>query len=70
LGHPDDGKDPVANDEDEKEIHGPKIELKDVWFQYPTRDAPVLCGVNMTVGPPKPLQIPRLTISRSRKASS
>lgn len=28
---------------------GVKIELRDVWFQYPTRDAPVLNGLNMTV---------------------
>lgn len=31
------------------EDQGVKIELKDVWFRYPTRDAPVLNGLNMTV---------------------
>jgi ATP-binding cassette, subfamily B (MDR/TAP), member 1 len=35
--------------EDEKAIRGPKIELKNVWFKYPTRDVPVLRGLNMTV---------------------
>ncbi|KAI1114225.1 ABC transporter-like protein [Nemania sp. NC0429] len=28
---------------------GVKIELRDVWFRYPTRDAPVLNGLNMTI---------------------
>lgn len=32
------------------EDQGVKIEFKDVWFRYPTRDAPVLNGLNMTVG--------------------
>jgi len=30
---------------------GVKIELKDVSFKYPTRDVPVLQGVDMTVSP-------------------
>lgn len=33
----------------EKEPQGVKIELKNVVFQYPTRDVPVLNGLNMTV---------------------
>jgi ABC-type multidrug transport system fused ATPase/permease subunit len=28
---------------------GVRIELQDVWFRYPTRDVPVLNGLNMTV---------------------
>ncbi|KAI0403945.1 ABC transporter-like protein [Xylaria palmicola] len=32
--------------EDER---GVKIELRDVWFKYPTRDVPVLNGLNMTI---------------------
>lgn len=28
---------------------GVKIEFRDVWFRYPTRDVPVLNGLNMTV---------------------
>jgi ATP-binding cassette subfamily B (MDR/TAP) protein 1 len=27
-----------------------KVELKNIWFKYPTRDVPVLQGLNMTVG--------------------
>jgi ATP-binding cassette subfamily B (MDR/TAP) protein 1 len=38
-------------DEDEKGPRGVKIELQDVHFKYPTRDVPVLNGLNMTVGP-------------------
>jgi ABC-type transport system involved in cytochrome bd biosynthesis fused ATPase/permease subunit len=37
------------SEENEKESQGVKIELKDVWFKYPTRDVPVLNGLNMTV---------------------
>jgi ATP-binding cassette subfamily B (MDR/TAP) protein 1 len=33
----------------EKVPHGVKIEFKDVFFRYPTRDVPVLNGLNMTV---------------------
>jgi ATP-binding cassette, subfamily B (MDR/TAP), member 1 len=36
-------------DEEQKNSRGVKIELKNVWFQYPTRDVPVLTGLNMTV---------------------
>lgn len=31
------------------ETMGPRIELQDVWFRYPTRDVPVLCGLDMTI---------------------
>ena len=41
---------PSSGDE-EKDNRGVKIELKDVWFRYPTRDVPVLTGLNMTVRP-------------------
>ncbi|KAH7364104.1 ABC transporter-like protein [Rhexocercosporidium sp. MPI-PUGE-AT-0058] len=37
---------PIA---EEKNNRGVKIELKDVWFRYPTRDVPVLTGLNMTI---------------------
>ena len=33
----------------EKGCQGVKIELKNVWFKYPTRDVPVLQGLSMTV---------------------
>jgi ABC-type multidrug transport system fused ATPase/permease subunit len=36
-------------DDEEKGPQGVKIELQNVWFQYPTRDVPVLNGLNMTV---------------------
>lgn len=28
---------------------GAQIELKDVWFKYPTRDTPIFTGLNLTV---------------------
>jgi ATP-binding cassette, subfamily B (MDR/TAP), member 1 len=34
---------------DEKGVRGMKIELKNVWFKYPTRDVMVLKGLDMTV---------------------
>jgi ABC-type multidrug transport system fused ATPase/permease subunit len=37
------------SEENEKGSQGVKIELKNVWFKYPTRDVPVLNGLNMTV---------------------
>jgi ABC-type multidrug transport system fused ATPase/permease subunit len=37
------------SESDEKEGRGVKIELRDVWFKYTTRDVPVLQGLNMTV---------------------
>lgn len=46
----------LDNEDDEKGVQGVKIELKDVWFQYPTRDVPVLRGLNMTVSTPHILQ--------------
>jgi len=39
---------PGLHCEDEQSVKGPKIELKNVWFKYPTRDVPVLRGLNMT----------------------
>lgn len=40
----------LANlDDEEKGPQGVKIELQNVWFKYPTRDVPVLNGLNMTV---------------------
>ncbi|KAF2647760.1 ABC transporter-like protein [Lophiostoma macrostomum CBS 122681] len=44
---------PICEDEADIEkqdnIKGPRIELRNVWFQYPTRDIPVLQGLNMTI---------------------
>ncbi|KAK0119280.1 hypothetical protein ONS95_008128 [Cadophora gregata] len=39
---------PSPQDE-ERDRRGVKIELRDVWFRYPTRDVPVLKGLNMTI---------------------
>ena len=30
-------------------IRGVKLDLEDIWFQYPTREVPVLRGLNMTI---------------------
>ncbi|PVH85767.1 ABC transporter-like protein [Cadophora sp. DSE1049] len=38
-----------TSEDDEKDNSGVKIELKDVWFRYPTRDVPVLSGLDMTI---------------------
>ncbi|ORY18177.1 ABC transporter-like protein [Clohesyomyces aquaticus] len=40
---------PVVDDEKKGDIKGPRIELRNVWFRYPTRDVPVLRGINMTI---------------------
>lgn len=42
---------PLDLDEEhsEKVSRGVKIELRDIWFKYPTRDVMVLKGLNMTV---------------------
>jgi ATP-binding cassette subfamily B (MDR/TAP) protein 1 len=37
------------SEDDEKTQFGIKIELQNIWFQYPTRDIPVLKGLNMTI---------------------
>ena len=39
----------IEVDEKESGGRGVKIELKNVSFKYPTRDVPVLNGINMTV---------------------
>jgi ATP-binding cassette, subfamily B (MDR/TAP), member 1 len=41
----------ASADDEEKGAQGVRIELKNVWFRYPTRDVPVLNGLNMTVSP-------------------
>ncbi|KAI1864985.1 uncharacterized protein JN550_008531 [Neoarthrinium moseri] len=41
--------DEILELDDKNDIMGPKIELQDVWFKYPTRDVPVLCGLDMTI---------------------
>ena len=38
--------------DDEKDEDGVKIDLQNVWFRYPTRDVPVLNGLNLTVSNP------------------
>ncbi|KAF2008796.1 ABC transporter-like protein [Aaosphaeria arxii CBS 175.79] len=40
---------PLESPNNEKGIEGPRIELKDVWFTYPTRNVSVLRGLNITV---------------------
>ncbi|KAI2602444.1 P-loop containing nucleoside triphosphate hydrolase protein [Hypoxylon sp. NC1633] len=47
-----DGGDPgiILSDEAvDEENRGVKIELQNVWFRYPTRDVPVLNGLNLTI---------------------
>lgn len=51
----DSGVDDRGPDEDGGK-GGARIEFSNVWFRYPTRDAPVLSGLNLTVSSP-----PRLT---------
>jgi ATP-binding cassette, subfamily B (MDR/TAP), member 1 len=36
--------------EDAEKEDGVKLEFHNVFFRYPTRDAPVLNGLNLTVG--------------------
>lgn len=36
-------------DHKDEDVTGPKVELQDIWFKYPTRDMPVLCGLDMTI---------------------
>lgn len=36
----------------DEENRGVKVELRDVWFRYPTRDVPILNGLNLTVSTP------------------
>lgn len=33
----------------DEENRGVKVELRDVWFRYPTRDVPILNGLNLTI---------------------
>ncbi|KAI0159908.1 P-loop containing nucleoside triphosphate hydrolase protein [Hypoxylon sp. FL1284] len=48
--HNDDERGIMLDDQDaDEDIRGVKIELRDVWFRYPTRDVPVLNGLNMTI---------------------
>lgn len=56
--------------EDEKSVKGPKIELKNVWFKYPTRDVPVLRGLNMTASSRSRAPGRVLTSHRSRQDNS
>ena len=39
----------ASPDDEEKGPQGVRIEFKNVWFRYPTRDVPVLEGLNMIV---------------------
>jgi ABC-type multidrug transport system fused ATPase/permease subunit len=56
-------------DDEEKGPQGVKIELKNVWFRYPTRDVPVLNGLNMTVSLNMMICFRLLIICRSRKVN-
>ena len=53
----------------EKGHQGVKIELKNISFKYPTRDVPVLNGLNMTVRASTTYSSWMLTSSRLRKAN-
>jgi hypothetical protein len=56
-------------EENEKGPQGVKIELKNVWFKYPTRDVPVLNGLNMTVSIEMRENLQKLTSHRSREVN-
>ncbi|KAI1101231.1 P-loop containing nucleoside triphosphate hydrolase protein [Jackrogersella minutella] len=50
MRHKDeDNQGTALNEPVDDEKRGVKIELRDVWFQYPTRDVPVLNGLNITI---------------------
>ncbi|KAI1390675.1 P-loop containing nucleoside triphosphate hydrolase protein [Hypoxylon trugodes] len=44
-----DGRGITLDEVVDEEKQGVKIELRDVWFRYPTRDVPVLNGLSMTI---------------------
>ncbi|CZR64744.1 related to multidrug resistance protein [Phialocephala subalpina] len=51
-GHKEEEKIPIDLDEsedEEKSHRGVKLELRNIFFKYPTRDVPVLQGLNMTI---------------------
>ncbi|OWP07535.1 ABC transporter [Marssonina coronariae] len=37
------------SDKTQEAIRGVRIEMRDIWFRYPTRDVPVLTGLDMTI---------------------
>ncbi|KAI2775758.1 P-loop containing nucleoside triphosphate hydrolase protein [Daldinia loculata] len=39
----------ISDEAVDADTRGVKIELRDVWFKYPTRDVPVLNGLSMTI---------------------
>ncbi len=49
---------------------GVKIELRDLWFKYPTRDIPIFTGLNLTVSVNVQPDIQTLTQDRLRRANS
>lgn len=51
---------------------GVKIQLKDAWFKYPTRDVPIFTGLNITVSPrlSHTLLMKMLTTIRLKRANS
>lgn len=69
------GRDEASGrDEDGGKGGGARIEFSNVWFRYPTRDAPVLTGLDLTVGSGSPW-VPgvggtELTRNRSKRGSS
>ncbi|KAK7994013.1 hypothetical protein PG989_007394 [Apiospora arundinis] len=40
---------PLNQDAIMDDPEGVRLDLQNVWFRYPTRDVPVLCGLNMTI---------------------
>lgn len=56
--------DDQAADED---VRGVKVELRDVWFRYPTRDVPVLNGLSMTVSTPPTGESPPILTEPDRE---
>ncbi|RYP80582.1 hypothetical protein DL769_002398 [Monosporascus sp. CRB-8-3] len=47
---PSNGGSTILNEATIDSSRGAKIEFLDVWFRYPSREAPVLSGLNMTIG--------------------
>lgn len=48
---------------------GVKIELRDLWFKYPTRDVPIFTGLNLTVSASSIKPFHMLTTDRLKKDS-
>jgi ABC-type transport system involved in cytochrome bd biosynthesis fused ATPase/permease subunit len=46
---------------------GVKIELRDLWFKYPTRDVPIFTGLNLTVRNLSTVKIPNVDFNARLK---